>query len=515
MISVGNILTFLLICTVLKICVSLIKFCYWNRKIPQVILRSKFRFFNLLRNISDLSFSERSRNGYSILVCAQQVLAGYSKLFVNAKLYCLWLFFFPIIVLAKAEAVEAIFGGVKTTDKPFFYNTLLAIFGTGLLTSNGTKWKSRRKTTNPCFRYDILKEYVPTLNEHAQILKDRLKAETNKDFTRILKLLSHCSFDVICEFVMGVHMRAQESSTEPEFLYSTKRSFILMSRRMLNIFLWPDFIFYRTRIGKEAKRHIETVKAYARSLVQEEKRKFLEGELKFTEGKKRSLMNMLLEHHLQMKDFSEEDVIEELITFIISGHDTTSAAITWTLYMLGLYPDIQRKVHEELDWIFGEDVKRPATEDDLKDMKYLECVIKETLRLYPPVPLFGRQMIEDTNICDTKIPKGTTCMVFTHVLHRDEEVFPNPEKFDPDRFLPENSLNRNPYAYIPFSAGPRNCIGQKLSMMEQMIITSTILRNYTIESLDQRDQLLPELTFVISSSKPIRIRIRPRILKIT
>ncbi|GFY44446.1 cytochrome P450 4c3, partial [Trichonephila inaurata madagascariensis] len=111
---------------------------------------------------------------------------------------------------------------------------------------------------------------------------------------------------------------------------------------------------------------------------------------------------------------------------------------------------------------------------------------------------------------DTKIPKGAICVALTHVLHRDEDVFPNPEKFNPDRFLPENSLNRSPYAYIPFSAGPRNCIGQKLSMMEQIIVVSTILRNYTIESLDERDRLLPALTFVINPSTPIRIRIRPR-----
>ncbi|GFT27535.1 cytochrome P450 4c3 [Trichonephila clavipes] len=287
--------------------------------------------------------------------------------------------------------------------------------------------------------------------------------------------------------------------------------FLLSSRRSSNVFLWPDFIFNRVKSGKEVKKYIGTVKAHARYLVQEEKRKYLEGELKFTEdGKKRSLLNMLIEHHLQMKDISEEDVIEELIAFIVSGHDTTSAALAWTFYMLGLYPDIQKKVHEELDWIFGKDVKRPATEDDLRDMKYLECVIKETLRLYPPGPFFGRQMSEDTVICDTKIPEGTICIALTHALHRDEDVFPNPEKFNPDRFLPENSLNRSPYAYIPFSAGPRNCIGQKLSMMEQIIVASTILRNYTIESLDERDRLLPALTFVINSSTPIRIRIRPR-----
>ncbi|GFQ84509.1 cytochrome P450 4c3 [Trichonephila clavata] len=117
---------------------------------------------------------------------------------------------------------------------------------------------------------------------------------------------------------------------------------------------------------------------------------------------------------------------------------------------------------------------------------------------------------EEKNLGDTTIPEGTICVALAHVLHRDAEVFPNPEKFNPDRFLPENSLNRNPNAYIPFSAGPRNCIGQKLSMMEQIIVISTILRNYTIESLDQRDRVLPALTFVITSSRPIRIRIRPR-----
>ncbi|GFR01653.1 cytochrome P450 4V2 [Trichonephila clavata] len=173
--------------------------------------------------------------------------------------------------------------------------------------------------TNPCFRYDILKEYVPSLNEHAQVLVKRLKEETDKDFTRISRLLSHYAFDVAFEFVMGAHMRAQESRTEPEFLYATKRIFSLMSRRTTNILLWPDFIFNRAKSGKEVKKHIATVKAQARSMVQEEKQKYLEGELKFSEdGKKRSLLNMLLEHHLQMQDFSEEDIIEELITFIVA-----------------------------------------------------------------------------------------------------------------------------------------------------------------------------------------------------
>ncbi|GFR06285.1 cytochrome P450 4c3 [Trichonephila clavata] len=181
--------------------------------------------------------------------------------------------------------------------------------------------------------------------------------------------------------------------------------------------------------------------------------------------------------------------------------------------MLGLYPDIQKKAHEELTWIFGDDTESSATENDLNNMKYLKCVIQETLRLYPAVTMIGRSVPENSTISGYPIPKGATCILVPSVIHRDEDVFPNPEKFDPDRFLPENSLNRHPYAYIPFSAGPRNCIGQTLSMMEQMVIVSTILRSYTVESLDERDQILPAMTVTITSSKPIRIRIRQREFK--
>ncbi|GFT27533.1 cytochrome P450 4V2 [Trichonephila clavipes] len=97
-----------------------------------------------------------------------------------------------------AAKQPAIFSGNKTIDRPLIYKKFLILFGTGLITSNGTLWKSRRKMTNPCFRYDILKDYVPSLNEHAQVLVKRLREETDKDFTRISRLLSHCAFDIMC-----------------------------------------------------------------------------------------------------------------------------------------------------------------------------------------------------------------------------------------------------------------------------------------------------------------------------
>ncbi|GBO42863.1 Cytochrome P450 4c3, partial [Araneus ventricosus] len=108
------------------------------------------------------------------------------------------------------------------------------------------------------------------------------------------------------------------------------------------------------------------------------------------------------------------------------------------------------------------------------------------------------------------LPKGTSCIILTYFLHRDEEVFPNPEKFDPDRFSPEKCLKIPELAYVPFGAGPRNCIGQRFALMEIKTLVSAILRNFTIESLDPRDKILSFIYITLRPSSPIRIRIRPR-----
>ncbi|GBM28362.1 Cytochrome P450 4c3 [Araneus ventricosus] len=192
------------------------------------------------------------------------------------------------------------------------------------------------------------------------------------------------------------------------------------------------------------------------------------------------------------------------------GHETVSAAIAWALYLIGLHSDVQTKLHEEMDKVFGEDTEQPASERNLSDLQYLDCVLKETNRLYPTAPVFGREIQEDTNISGHIIPKGTTCAVVTYFLHRDEEVFPDAEIFDPERFSLENCIKIPEYAYIPFSAGPRNCIGQRFAMMEIKVIISSILRNFSIESLDTRDEVKPFIFITLHPSPPIRIRIRPR-----
>ncbi|GBO35199.1 Cytochrome P450 4V2, partial [Araneus ventricosus] len=222
--------------------------------------------------------------------------------------------------------------------------------------------------------------------------------------------------------------------------------------------------------------------------------------------KRKPFLELLLEYHLKDPSFTEKDVREEVDTFMFAGHDTSSVTVSWVLYCLGVYQEIQKKVHEELENIFETEENNKISRETLTRMKYLECVIKETMRLYPTVPIILRENNQPLKVLGHIIHPRTTCGIFIFGLHRDPESFPDPEIFDPDRFLPENSKNRHPYAFVPFSAGPRNCIGQKFAMMEMKTIISSILRRFRVTSLDSREKVILYPNLVTRSVRPVRLR---------
>jgi cytochrome P450 len=129
--------------------------------------------------------------------------------------------------------------------------------------------------------------------------------------------------------------------------------------------------------------------------------------------------------------------------------------------MLGNHPKVQKKVQEEIDCVFGSEIDRDLSQEDVRAMPYLELVIKESLRICPPVPFIARKLGTDVALKDGRIiPKGTDVAICVPEIHRDQDNYPEPDKFLPERFLLENSTGRNPYSYLTFSAGPRNCLGQ-------------------------------------------------------
>lgn len=217
------------------------------------------------------------------------------------------------------------------------------------------------------------------------------------------------------------------------------------------------------------------------------------------EAKILPFLDILLASQRTGNNITTESIREEVDTFMFEGHDTVSSAIGFAIYQLSINPEIQKIAYEEALIMIGRD-KEP--------MEFLEAVIKETLRLYPSVPILARLLDQDTNINGKIHPKGSSVTVVTYILHRNEKYFPNPEKFDPNRFL--NTANKiHPFAFIPFSAGPRNCIGQKFAMMELKIVLSMVLRNFEIlPAVDFQPLQVPEL--VIKSSNGIRISLRKR-----
>ena len=173
---------------------------------------------------------------------------------------------------------------------------------------------------------------------------------------------------------------------------------------------------------------------------------------------KLAFLDLLIEAHVN-NELTKSDIIEEVDTFMFEGHDTVGTNIAFCLYLLAIHPEIQRKVQMEIDEFYCEKGQCP-TYEDLSRMKYLENCIKETLRLYPSIPVMSRRIQGDSgvNIDGYEVPPGTNVIMLNYHLHRDADQFNDPESFNPDRF---NSPTRDNYSYVPFSAGPRNCIGQK------------------------------------------------------
>ncbi|KAK9695696.1 Cytochrome P450 [Popillia japonica] len=191
-------------------------------------------------------------------------------------------------------------------------------------------------------------------------------------------------------------------------------------------------------------------------------------------------------------NFTEQEVRDQVSTIMFEGHDTTAAGSSFVLCMLGVHQDIQTKVIQELDDIFHK-TDRPVTYQDTLEMKLLERVIMETLRMYPPVPIIARKLNEDVKLasCDYTVPATTTVVIAPFVLHRSPKNFPNPDVFNPDNFLPEKCQERHFYSYIPFSAGPRSCVGRKYAMLKLKVLLATILRRFKVKStVEEKDFVL-------------------------
>ncbi|XP_012499451.1 PREDICTED: cytochrome P450 4V2 [Propithecus coquereli] len=425
-----------------------------------------------------------------------QQIIQFTEEFRHMPLLKLWVGPVPMVVLYNAENVEVLLTSSKQIDKSSMYKFLEPWLGLGLLTSTGNKWRSRRKMLTPTFHFTILEDFLDIMNEQANILVNKLEKHVNQEAFNCFYYITLCALDIICETAMGKNIGAQ-SNDDSEYVRAVYRMSDLIFRRMKMPWFWLDSWYLMFKEGWEHKKGLTILHTFTNNVIAERA-----NEIKTDEegkgddkgsapsrNKRRAFLDLLLSvSDEEGNKLSHEAIREEVDTFMFEGHDTTAAAINWSLYLLGSNPEVQKKVDRELDEVFGKS-DRPTTAEDLKKLKYLECVIKETLRLFPSVPLFARTVNEDCVVAGYRVPKGTEAVIIPYALHRDPKYFPDPEEFQPERFFPENAQGRHPYCYVPFSAGPRNCIGQKFAIMEEKTILSCILRHFWVESNQKREDL--------------------------
>jgi cytochrome P450 len=203
---------------------------------------------------------------------------------------------------------------------------------------------------------------------------------------------------------------------------------------------------------------------------------------------------------------SDEQVRDEAITLFLAGHETGANALTWSWYLLSQHPEVERRLHDEIDTVLGDRAPELA---DLPNLRYAEMVLSEALRLYPPAWAIGRKALGTFTVGGYHIPGGSICIVSPYVVQRNPRWFPEPEKFDPDRWTPEARDARPKFSYFPFGGGARVCIGERFAWMEGVILMAAIAQKWRFRlAPDQHVEPLPLVTLRVKNG--LRMIAEPR-----
>jgi len=356
----------------------------------------------------------------------------------------------------------------------------------------------------PAFHFQILNGYVDITNQQCLTFIDKMNKVGNmgQQAVDISPHISALTLDTLGLCAFGVSLDAQQGDSD--YCQAVHDAGSEIQARIVKPWYRYDFIYNLTPGGKRFLRAVEVMHKFVDNVIQQRKQEIKEK--KIEPQKYNDFMTILLTSTDQEtgEGLSLEEIRAECNTFMFEGHDTTAQAITWSLYLIALYPDCQTKLQEEVDEILGD--QSTPSKDNIKEFRYLDLVIKESLRLYPPVPIIGRFGDEAVNIAGYNIPKGELYSLRIHTIHRDPVHWPDPDAFKPERF--ENHTPE-PFSYIPFSAGPRNCIGERFALQELKIILSAIVKNFNLR-VDPSHYVEEEFRVILAPKNGIKLFLEPR-----
>ncbi|KAI1886605.1 hypothetical protein AGOR_G00197530 [Albula goreensis] len=385
-----------------------------------------------------------------------------------------------------------------------FYGFLRPWLGQGLLLSNGEHWSRHRRLLTPAFHFDILKIYVEIFNKSTDIMHAkwrRLVAE-GKACQDMFEQISLMTLDSLLKCTFSYDSNCQEKPSEYiAAIYELSTLVVKREHRMLHH--W-DWLYWRSPEGQRFRRACAVVHKFTADIVQRRRSELLlQGEPErqaadgWTPGGKKLtdfIDVLLLSKDEDGNGLTDEEIKAEADTFMFEGHDTTASGISWVLYNLALHPQYQDQCRAEIDALLDGRGTEQIEWDDLSNMPFTTMCIKESLRLHPPVTAVTRRFSQDMKVPEGRvIPPGNICLVSIYGTHRNPDIWPDPEVYNPLRFDPENSKNRPSLAFIPFSAGPRNCIGQNFAMAEMRVVVALTLRRFRVTPGKDEVRRLSEL----------------------
>lgn len=351
-----------------------------------------------------------------------------------------------------------------------------ALFGNGLLSSDGPTWLRNRRLASPAFAGQQLLGYGPDIVGPTQRMlegwQDGEIRDANKEMMALtLRIAAKTFMDSEVEEDIGIIDRAMTTILE-EMVWRFKRPFVIADWIPL-----PGNIRYRRAIAA-IDRVIE------RMIADRRKNGYA--------GRADLLSRLMQARDDDNKGMSDKQLRDETITLLLAGHETTALALAWSFYLLGQHPEASRRLAAELGEVAPD---RWVTIDDIGKLKFTEAVVLESMRLYPPAWMISRENTVPFKLREYEFKPATTVFVSPWVLHRDPRHFPEPEAFRPERWLDGLARRLPRCAYMPFGGGPRICIGQRFAMIEAVLILATIAQRFSVEWQRNRPiSLLPSIT---------------------
>ncbi|XP_061386436.1 probable cytochrome P450 4ac1 [Musca vetustissima] len=431
--------------------------------------------------------------------------ARQSLSYAKGQSYIYYFFTAPIYNITRAEDAAELFQSTTILDKSVLYKFLIPFLGDGLLISSDRKWFNRRKVLTPAFHFNVLQTFNDIFKEESLKLLKKLD-HLQKDEIEVNDIVTEFTLNNVIETALGVKLDNIDGSSEYRHTIHDIEEVIL--ERIYNPLMYYDFIFRLFGRYDKHKKDLKIASDFSSKIIQKKREEYRKKKMEMADdfGKKKryAMLDTLLDEEAK-GNIDHEGICDEVNTFMFEGYDTTSTCLIFSILNLALHPEVQKKCREEIANIAD---FSSLTVFDFNKLEYLECVLKETLRLYPSVPFIARSCTSETIINGLILPKNTQINVHVYDLMRDPRHYPNPTKFEPERFLPENSMDRHPFAFVPFSAGSRNCIGQKFAILEMKAVLVALLSNFEILPITKLEDLIFEYGVILRTKEKIFVKLR-------